>query len=171
MSDLLQKLKLGTDHTKLIDFPGTTQKVVIRILSTADLQMATFNTERLFKAEKIDINIVSANDYDDERATQMLYMALRDPENQDEPIARTITEFRRSITKEIKSALVDEYLTFEKDVSPTPDNLSSEELDRTIAEVKKKPETILTSAISTAMLKKLIIILASPPTNLQTGNG
>lgn len=166
MSDLLAKLKLGTSNQKLIDFPGTTQKVVLRILSQADLQLATFSTERLFKSEKIDVNLVTGNEWDNEKATQILYMALRDPENQDEPIAKSITEFRKALTKDTKDELISEYLTFEKDVSPSPEGLSSDEFDRTVAEVKKKPETIQLKSFSTATLKKLILILAAPPETL-----
>ena len=166
MSDLLAKLKLGTDNNKLIDFPGTTTKVVLRILSQADLQSATFATERLFKQEKIDVNIVTGNEWDNEKATQILYMALRDPENMDEPIAKSISEFRRALSKETKDALIDEYLAFEKDCSPSPGNLSDEEFDRVVTEVKKKPEAILGKSFSTSMLKKLITFLASPPVNL-----
>jgi len=171
MSDLLQKLKLGTDNVKLIDIPGSTQKVALRILSQKDLQQATFNTERLFKAEKIDINMVSANEYDSEKATQILFMSLRDPENLDEPIAKNITEFRSALSKSVKEYIIDEYVTFEKDCNPTPDILSNDEFDKLVSDLKKKPLQINGYSGSTATLKKLIITLASQPVTLPQDNG
>ena len=171
MSDLLETLKLGTDHVKLINFPGTDKKVAIRILSTHDLQMATFATERLFKSEKIEVNMVSAAEYDAEKAIQILYLALKDPQNLDQSICKNVTEFRKALTKNERDILIDEYITFEKDCSSSLDMLSNEEFDRLVAEVKKKPETIQTNSLSTATLKRLITTLASQPVTLPADNG
>jgi hypothetical protein len=171
MSDLLQKLKLGTDHVKLLDFPGTQTKVALRVLSQQDLQLAAFATERLFKSEKIELNMASANEYDQEKATQILFLALRDPEHLDQPVATSITEFRKLLTKDEKEFLIDEYLTFEKDVSPSPETLSGDEFDRVVSDLKKKPDSITSSNFSTAMLKKLITTLASQPALLPQDNG
>jgi hypothetical protein len=159
MSDLLQRIKMGAEATKLMPWPGTDRQILMRILSQADLQEAEFATERLFTSEKISVNLVTSDEYEAERATQTLYRVLRDPEKRTDPICPTITEFRRLLTRREKQVLIDEYLTFEKDVSPRPENLSDDEFDRILAELKKTPDMITSASYSTATLKKLITCL------------
>jgi hypothetical protein len=171
MSDLLQKLKLGKDSVKLVNFPGTTQKVALQILSQHELQLATFNTDRLFQTEKITVNMVNADDWDQEKATQILFLALRDPADMEQPIAKNITEFRKALTKDEKEVLIDEYLTFEKDVSPRSETLSDDEFDRVVSDVKKNADSIYSSNFSTNMLKKLVHTLANQPLPLPQDNG
>lgn len=171
MSDLLSKIKLGTDNVKLVDWPGTQTKVALKILSQSDLQSATFDTDRLFKTEKIEVSMVNASTYDDEKAVQILYRALRDPAKMTEPVCSTIIEFRKALTRSERDILIDEYLTFEKDVNPASEALSDGELDKVVSEIKKKPEMINGSNYSTASLKKLITILASPAQNLPQVSG
>jgi hypothetical protein len=142
MSDILAKLKQGTNHIKLSVFPGTTQAIAFKILSQQDLQDAAFATERLFTSSKIELNLASAQEYDEEKSTQILFRALRDPAKQDETVAPDITTFRKLLTREEKAVLIDEYLTFEKDCSPRSDTLSSEEFDKLVSDLKKKPDSI-----------------------------
>jgi len=170
VSSLIEKLKLGTDNTKLINWPGSEQKVLLRILSQKDIQDASFAAERLFKAEKIETNMMTATTYEEEQATQLLFKSLRDPERQDEPIATNITEFRKALTKEEKTQLVGEYMTFERDCSPNPDNMSDEEFDKVLQDVKKNPASIDSLNCSSSLLRRFITILASPPQRLPTDN-
>jgi hypothetical protein len=164
MSDLLSRIKAGSDNVKLINWPGHSpdkaSKVLLKILSQDEHQSAAFSTERHFKSEKIEISMVTAEEYESEKATQILFRALRDPEKTSEPISPTISDFRRLLTKNEKEVLADEYLTFEKDCSPSGENLSSDELDSVIAELKKKPEAVWSTNLSTAMLKSCICSMA-----------
>ena len=59
MSDLLSRIKAGSDNVKLTEWPGKADKVLMRILSQQDHQDASFATERHFKSEKIEISMVS----------------------------------------------------------------------------------------------------------------
>jgi hypothetical protein len=160
MSDLLQKIKLGTNNVKLIKWPSSDQEVLIRVLSQQEMQEAVFATERLFKKENIEVNLITSDEYDNEKATQVLYRAIKDPTD-NKSICANITEFRASLTKEEKLYLIQEYLTFEKDCSPRPDNMSSEEFDKFLAEVKKNPSLINSSSLSCATLRSCITTLAS----------
>ena len=161
--DLLTKIKAGTDHVKLVPFPGTTTNVALKILSQHDLQMAAFDTEKLFTNSKIDLNMGTATEYDQEKATQILWRALRDPEDLVKPLCASITEFRKLLSRAEKEQLIDEYLTFEKDVSPRAETLSNEEFDKLVSDLKKKPDLTVLSSLNTQMLKRLIITLASQP--------
>jgi len=171
MSDLLAKLKLGAKNVKLLSWPGTEVKVVLRVLNQQDFQEAAFAAERLFKSEKIETNLMTADEYENEKALQILFRALRDPQDQDKPIANTITEFRRAITREEKKILIDEYLGFESECSPAPDNLSNDEFDKVLSDVKKKPQETISGITSMSMLKKLLLIMVSPPVSLPQVSG
>jgi hypothetical protein len=161
MSDLLQRIKLGTAATKLTMWPGTDRPILMKILSQQDLQEAEFATERLFASEKITVNLVTSDEYESERATQTLYRCLRDPEKSAEAICPTLADFRRILTRTEKQVLIDEYLTFEKDNSPRPGNMTDDEFDKVLTEVKKNPAQTMLDSYSTATQKKLITCLVA----------
>jgi len=171
MSDLLSRLKLGTRATKLVLWPGDTEHVLLRILSQTQRQEATFATEQLFKSAKIELNMVTASEYESEQATQMLYRAVRDPAAPDEPVCPNITEFRKALTADTKRILLDEYVAFEKDISPSPDNLSSEEFDKILSDLKKNPSQTLSNISSISTLKRLCVTMANQPVTLPKVSG
>lgn len=160
---LLEKIKLGTKNTRLVFWPGTQDHVLIRILSINELQECVFNTEHLFKAQKIETNLMTSTEWDDERATQILFKSLRDPSNQEKPVCSDMAQFRLLLTRDERNALLLEYLAFEKEVSPLSENLSSDEFDRTLQSIKKNPELIMSGNYSIFMLKKLLHFLVSQP--------
>jgi len=166
MSNLIEKLKLGVENVKLIQWPGTDQKVLLKVLSQKEIQDASFAAERLFNTEKIAVNMMTTDAYETEKVIQLLYRAIRDPEKQEEPIAPSITEFRKALTKEDVEYLSEEYGTFTKDCSPNPDNISSEEFDKILVDVKKNPLSITGVNYSSTTLKKFITSLASQPVTL-----
>jgi hypothetical protein len=170
MSNFLQKLKLGTNNVKMIDWPGTDTKVTLRILSQQQLQEALFDSERLFKVSKIETNLMTAQAYQEEESTQILYRSLRDPINLDEPIAPNITEFRKALTVNEKKILIDEYRSFDAECNPSPDNLSEEDFDRLVADLKKKPEETVSNILSLSIAKRLLLITASAPMRLPKVN-
>jgi len=171
MSDLLNQLKLGTDNVKLIKWPGSSKEVALRIISQRDHQDSVFSTERLFKSEKIDVNMVTAEEYDSEKATQLLYRALRDPQKLDEPISTSIGEFRRLISREEKRMLIDEYMGFESECSPSPENLSAEEFDKVFTALKKNSAETIGSITSMSTLKKLLRTTADQLVSSQMASG
>jgi valyl-tRNA synthetase len=171
VSDLLQQLKLGTDNVKLVKFPGTDKEVALRIISQRDHQDAAFSTERLFKQEKIDVNMITAEEYESEKATQLLYRALRDPQKLEEPIAPNITEFRKLLTREEKKLLIDEYLGFESECSPSPENMSDEEFDKVLTALKKNSVETIGNITSMSMLKKLLRTTVDLLVSSPTGSG
>jgi hypothetical protein len=172
MSDLLSRLKLGSDNIKLVDFPNiNNQKIALRILSQKEIQEASFATERHFKSEKIELNMVTASDYDTEKSVQMLFRALRDPEKLQESISATITEFRSLLTRQEISALADEYLAFESECSPSLDTLSGDEFDKLVSDLKKKPEQTIGNITSLQMLRRLLLTMVKQPVKSLTDNG
>lgn len=160
MENLLLKYKAGKNNIKLINWPGSEEQVAIQILNQKELQEARFETERIFKAAKIDANVMTADEYNSETQTQILYRCLRNPADVTKPIG-SIIDFKASLTLSEKEYLIEQYNAFEAECSPNPENLSAEELDRIIQAVKKNPSMINGSNYSIVMLKKLITVLAS----------
>jgi len=169
MSDLLQKIKLGGNNFKLIKWPGTDVDVALHVLSEHELQESLFETENIFKAAGIlNPHMMNANGYTGEEHTQILFRALRDPSHREEPIAKNITEFRKALTASVKIALLEEYAAFDSEMNPSPSNLSSDEFDRLVTSLKKKPEQTLENISSMSLLKKLMLTMVSDPTILPT---
>ncbi len=168
----LRDLLAGTENVQLIKWPGTDITIAMRILSDHEIQQATFATERIFAEQKIKYDTIFTSDaYQQEKVTQMLYLSLSYPEDFSKRLEPTITEFRKDLTLDIKSMLSDMYVQFEKDRSPQPETMSQDDFDKLYVEVKKKPEEIHGKLLSSNMLKKLIITLASQPGTLLKDNG
>ena len=134
-TDLLERLKAGTNNRKTIRFPGSDMDVTISVLSEAQRQEAHFETEQYFKRKSIETSMVTIDAYEAEKSLRMVYKALSDGEG--EPLARTIERFRGLLTVDEKNTLVDEYLAFEKDCSAGY-GLSEGEIDAILDDVKKK---------------------------------
>lgn len=158
---LLEKIKAGTGNKKTIKFPGTDQDVALKVLSTSEIQEADFATERLFKKESIDTSMSTVDAYEDEKTTQLLFRALRDPEDESKNLAKDIDEFRKQITRDEKDILVEAYVAFEKECSPSPDNMTEEEMETLMDELKKRPEEIAGGVLNISIARRLIISLVN----------
>jgi hypothetical protein len=165
---LLEKLKKGTGNKKTIKYPGTSEDIVLSVLSEGARQDAQFAAEHHFKSKGVDVSMSTVDAYEAEKTLQMLYRALSDPEGK--PLARTVDEFRRSITIDEKDLLVDQYLDFEKECSPNPEEMSEGELEALWNEIKKKPE-ILGNSFSIGTARQLIFYLVNRQHSLQADSG
>lgn len=167
---LIEKLKAGKRNVKIIKFPGTDQNVMLQVLSNAETQEAVFASERRFKAEDIVVDKTTLDAYQDERTTQILFRALRDPQDAKKAFAASADELRASLTKDEKDILVTELDAFQDECSPNIVKISDEEFDTLWESLKKSPETV-SSFLSSAMLKRLLLYLASRPATLPTDSG
>lgn len=167
---LIEKLKAGKRNIKTIKFPGTEEDVTIQIPSNADLQESVFAAERKFKAEEIAVSTSTLDAYEDERTTQILFRALRDPQDAKKPCFVSADELRRFLTKEEKDFLVAEYTAFEQECSPQLARMTDEQFNELWAALKKSPESRL-NALNSGLQRKLLLYLASRPSTLPTGSG
>jgi len=170
MSELLARIKLGTKNTKLIPWPGSDQMVMIRILSEHERQRASFDAEKYFQKEGIALHMGTVDEYETEKANQLLWKGLQDPATQ-EPLTKTMDEFRRTITRDERAQLISEYVTFEQDVSPSPEGMTEEAFEAFLADVKKNPSEALGNNSSSNILKKLITTLVNQLVTSQQPNG
>jgi hypothetical protein len=166
---LIEKLKAGTRNVKTIKFPGTEDDITLQILSNADYQDAVFAAERRFKGEEMPVASSTLDAYTDERTTQILFRALRDPDNNKKPFTASADELRKLLTKEQKEYLVSEYDAFEDECSPRFETLTDEKFNELWDEVKKKPTAL--NILSSGMQKRLLQFLASRQSISQTPSG
>lgn len=166
---LLQKLKAGTNNRKTIKWPGTEEDIIVRVLSEAERQSASFETERLFKQQGIEISMSTVDVYEVEKTTQLLFRALSDTENK--PVADSINEFRDNITVTEKDILVDAYNELEAECSPDPGKMSDEAFNSLIEDLKKNPAQTISSVSSMRTAIRLITYLANLLQSLQQDNG
>lgn len=173
--DLLEKLKAGKRNIKEVPFPGQDDKVGVTVLTEAEVQDATFATERLFKANDIAVSATTVGAYNAELNTQILFRALVDPEKRKkdgsyERIFKTVDELRGLIRGGAKDGLIEEYNSFEEECNPSPLRMTDDEFESLFESLKKSPETI-GSSLNLKTLRGLIIYLANRPSTSQKGSG
>jgi len=169
-SSLLAKLKGGTRNVKTVKFPGTDINVVLRILSNQEIQDAVFAAEKLFDLAKLEVKGSSLDAYEDERSTQILFRALRDPEDPTKSFSATVAELRNLVSRAEKDVLISLYGEFERECSPGFSGMSNEEFEE-IWEAVKKNAQILSSISDLSTLKGLLLYLASLQANSRTDSG
>jgi hypothetical protein len=171
---LIEKLKAGKRNIKIMPFPGTDENIGLCVLTEAETQEALFATEKYFKQNDVEVSAMLVTSYNSEANTQTLFRAIVDPARQDtngsyERYFKNIDEFRKLIGREAKDILIEEYNAFEEECSPSPLNLTEEELEKIIAEVKKSPTS--GNDLSFRTLKKLTMYLVDRLSSLQKDNG
>ena len=157
MSDLLDKIKAGSLHKKEVTWPGTEQKVHLRVLNENDHLQASLAADKIFDGTTIAIQ--NLNQYNAELETQYLFRAIENPET-GKRLFSNITEFRDIITPEVKNKLAEELDSFHEDCSPDPYKMSDEDFDKLVADVKKNVEETVGNVSSISTLRRLIIYLA-----------
>lgn len=160
-SNLLDRIKAGARNTRTIKFPGTDQDVVIRVLSKAQIQEARFAADETFSKRGVEPGLMTADEYEEERTNQMLYLALRDPADPAAPIASSAAAFKALVTLDEMDALAAAYRAFEHECSPDPEQLTAAELEALIEDLKKTPEQTAGSVSSITIARQLLASLAS----------
>jgi len=158
MSDILDKLKTSGSATKPVELRG--QKLAIRILTEQDYQLSGMAAHEKFKEE--GISLTNADLHEAEVANQLLCRALVEPST-NKPVFPDVATFAEIVTREEKSILLENYLEYERDVSPR--RMTEAEFDELLAEVKKKPSTARLNNSSFDTLRRLIVSLAGQLSN------
>ena len=116
-----------------------------------------------FEQRRISFSTASAELFEAEKATQLLLLALVDAAGNPLPISAD--QLRKTLSRNEKFYLVEQYLELEKRYSPSERTLSEDEFSTLLDTVKKTPQTSNLNDLSFDTLKKLITTLASPPAN------
>lgn len=169
MSDLLQKIKAGTNNTKIIDWPGDESlKIELRVLSGQDHLDSSLAADKIFDGTKVGIENI--DNYSAELEIQLLFRAIMDPET-NEQLFKNITDFRSSISPEVQDILGERLDALHEECSPDPMKMNDGEFDKLTADLKKNPKTTAGSISNIYTARKLIIFLEKQLQNLQPANG
>lgn len=152
---LLERLKAGSSLKKEIEWPGSGEKIQIRLLNDGDYLSATLAADELMK----NVSVANIEKYNGEIETQLLYRCCLDPETGKS--IGSITDFRITLTPEVKAVLVDEMNSFHDENSPNTNQMSQEQFDKLFETVKKNAETAIMSVVNISLLRKLIVTLVS----------
>lgn len=137
MSSILHKLKSGKKNYKIIDFPGTDEKVALVILPSNEMTDAKIQADYFIKEN----NITDESYKDIILQQQIMYRALRDKDNLDTRLASNYDEFISLVdTQEVQYLMV-EYNLFANENSPflnAMDEKQFEVLKKTLEEIQWK---------------------------------
>jgi inorganic pyrophosphatase len=110
----LQRLKQGKKNSKLVNFPGTEEKVALVILSSNEITDATIKAEDYIKEK----NIMDEDDKGIVQQAHIIYKSLRDKDDTKKQLADSFDEFFNTLDNtEIQYFMV-EYSMLTNENSP-----------------------------------------------------
>lgn len=164
---LLAKLKKNNANYRERYFPGTEQKIRIRVLTGAETQSCAVSAKKhMADYHGVDYGEFLADVFSEECDWQTLFLAITDPDGN--PIADNILEFRAKLSDAERLALGVEYNEVCNECAPQVDAQTEEQFDALVAEVKKKPEAVVRNIYGISLLRRLIVTLASQPPSSPT---
>lgn len=170
--DILSRLKASRSATKRVALPGTDIEFTLRVATCAELQEATFATEKHFRDKGVDPNSMSLMDtYKHEETIQILAMVALEAANKPKPAFRDADECRIALDDDQRDYLASAYKELETEVSPRLDGLDDAGIAAMADEVKKNPDGPLSRFLSTFTLRRLVRCLAAPPPTSPTASG
>jgi hypothetical protein len=153
---LLKKIKQGKANYKLVEFPGTEEKVAIVALSSNESLQASLKAEEVIKEHNIEDEDLKSL----EHQKQLAYKFIRDKDNRDKQIADSFEDFDNSIDNTEIQYFTVQYSLFINENSPFLNSVSEEQFD----ELKKTLEKIALSdlnGMSLIALRNFLLTLAS----------
>jgi hypothetical protein len=160
VSELLNKLKASGGAVRAVQLRDVT--LGLRILNDQDYLDAGCAALEEMKSRGIEFGMASADLFEAEKASQLLVLALVDPEN-GKPLAGIAKQVRSAFSSAEKQWLIQQYLDHEREWSPSERTMTPEQFAELVETVKKTPETALSIDSSSATLRRLLLTLASPP--------
>jgi inorganic pyrophosphatase len=121
----LQRLKQGKKNSKLVNFPGTEEKVALVILPSNEITDASIKAEDYIKSK----NIEDEDDKSIVHQAQIIYRSLRDKDDLNKHLADSFDEFFSTLDNtEIQYFMV-EYSLLTSENSPFLSAVSQESFD------------------------------------------
>lgn len=162
MSEILAKLKAGGTATK--SFPLRGVALALRILTERDYQDAGWAANELLDDRKTELKASNADLFESEKATGLIQRFVIDPVTK-QPVFASAADVLDTLSREERNALGAAYFDFEKEYSPSERTMTDTDFAVLLEEVKKKPDMTSLSDLSGALLKRLVLSLAVPPTS------
>ncbi|MFA5751120.1 MAG: hypothetical protein WC898_02410 [Candidatus Paceibacterota bacterium] len=165
----LTELKAGTDHKKVIKYPGTEKTIEIHLLSEFDEQNAEFAASALFQLKNIAVGMHNIDLYQSEITLQKLFLACRDTDGKTS-LASSIEEFKQNLLPHDRNVLVEEFFSLSDRYNPSVESMSQTDFDVFVADVKKKPQQTIGNISNLTLLKRLALALAEPTSPAANGS-
>jgi hypothetical protein len=157
---MLKMLKAGQANRRRVQWPGTDTDIELRLLSNAQISEASLAADALYNKQGVSVQLHNLDDWRREMTIQQLFRACVEP-GTDTPVAATVAEFRELCSRTEADLLVQEYEALEQQTNPSPQEMSADEFDALLEQVKKKPQQTIGSISNIATLRRLSTCLAS----------
>lgn len=167
-SPLVKLMGTGQRPMRTVDFPGERGKGVavgIWNLLQYETQQARLDAVKWIQEVcKVPDSalLADASLADEETKNQLLFRALRDPQNPSAPFASTVNELRTLLTPDERDALYTQYLDFVDERSPLRKLKSAEEIDQIVTALGKEGSVGKTflAYYDSVSLRSICLILA-----------
>jgi hypothetical protein len=139
----LRAMRAGKRYTRPSKIPANTVldqpeiPFVWRVVTENERADAVQSAHEYLGRRHVPIVVPGQSYLEDETAWQVLWHAMRDPDNPDRPLARDVDELREFVSAEERDALITEYLDVEEFVNPDLRGLSGDERAALIEALKK----------------------------------
>jgi hypothetical protein len=131
----LQKLKQGKNNHKIVNFPGTEERVALAILTSLEIQEARLKAQDYIKEKGIEDEDLKEL----EIQKRIVYKALRDKDDIKKALASNFEEFENTLDNPEIQYLFVEYTLLTQETSPFLNAVSEENfelLKKTLEKIK-----------------------------------
>jgi len=162
-SELLERMRSGTDNRREFDWPGKPGvRVAVRLLSAEETRKARFENQQEFDAAKVDVSIHNLTDYRAQEAAHGLWKALIDPAT-GLPLFSSVEKLRSFVSDDELSFLSKEYNALCDFCDPCATATSEEDHEALLGMLKKTPDLIPGKVSDLRLAWKLLRISVSQP--------
>lgn len=159
---LIERLRKGTDHSKEIHWPGSEERLIMRVLSCDAVQEAQSGAVARWDELGLELTLYTCDDYYSELQLQLLARSMRQLDRPDDRLFPEVADLRGLITPDERSLLASEYIEIQEHANPDIANVTPETIELLKQAVKKKDVVVL-SGFGSSMLAIYIIGMESQP--------
>jgi len=169
----IKKLKESGSITKQIQWPGTKESFLVKVLNESNFIEAEAYCDNLYFKDstgKGKGREIQLGNLDERTHLKDIYLVYLSCVNSDgTKCFDTFAIFTECITPSVANELYAMQSEWQEQCSPNFDNLTQETFDKIIDEIKKKPETVETIS-SINLLRNLLTTTVNRLVNSQTEN-
>ncbi len=160
--DFIAAARRGTEHSRRCVWPGTDKEFVMRVLTCDEKLFARANTDRQMKSSGIERDLIGMDAQEEELTLQFLAISCRNPEDESKPLFDSPEQMRKALHGRELRELSFEYSSLIADYDPDFEDLTSEDVDAILEQVKKKDVNQL-RGFGSKRLASYIITMEKPP--------
>ncbi len=159
---LIERLRKGTAHSKEINWPGSDDRLIMRVLSCDGVQEAQSGAVARWDKLGLELNLYTSDDYYSEQMIQLLARSMHRLDAPGERLFPDVAELRGLISPDERSLLASEYIEIQEHANPDVANINPQTIELLKQAVKKK-DAVALSAFGSSMLAIFIIGMESLP--------